>query len=141
MIQRIQSLYLFVAAALTALFFFFPEVAREWPGSYHWLSPILIGVLGAVLILGGVGTIFLYDRRRLQKRMVQGLQWVTVLFVAVLYGSLWAGDLLRPLFGGVINVVQLVALCIPIVVYWNFYQARRNIQEDIELVESMDRLR
>lgn len=141
MLQRIQSLYLFVGAALTALFFFFPEVAREWPSAVHWSGPIVLGVLGGILVIGGIGSIFLYGDRTLQKKVVVGLQWVTVLFVLVLYGSLWQGDLLRPLFGGVINIVQVVALLIPVVVYVNFYLARRNIQKDIELVESMDRLR
>jgi hypothetical protein len=85
--------------------------------------------------------IFLYERRKTQRSVVVGVQVGTVLLAGVLYGGLYlTGELA---FRGPAGVDwgKAATLAVPIVAYLFFLLARRGIDHDIELVESMDRLR
>ena len=141
MIQRIQTLYLFLGAvALTGLFFFDALWSSTAAASHGWYLPAVIG-LSAVTGVAAVASIFLYERRKTQRKVVVGTQLLTVAVAAVLYAGLYlTGDLAVRAAGG-INWSKAVMLGLPILAYLLFFLARRGIDHDIELVKSMDRLR
>lgn len=141
MIQRIQSLYLLLGAmALLALLLF--DLAWTSPAAeyFAWFTPSIL-LLAAIVGLGAIGAIFLYSDRRRQKRAVVGIQYATIIFMLILFGSMYfAGDL-HFMRGGETAPGKIVAMAMPLVGYIFFFLARRGIVKDIELVRSMDRLR
>jgi len=141
MIQRIQTVYLFLGAlALVALGLFEVPWASAAASTYAWFVPSLIGLIG--LTAGSaLWAIFLYETRKTQRSVVVGVQIGTVVLASVLYGGLYLTSELA--FGGTQGVDwgRTTALAIPILAYLFFYLARRGIDHDIELVKSMDRLR
>ncbi len=141
MIQRIQTVYLFLGAlALAALVVFDMPWASAAATTYGWFVPSLIGLI-VVTAGAALGAIFLYETRKTQRSVVVGVQVATVVLAAVLYGGLyWTTELTFRGPAG-IDWGRTAALVMPIVAYLLFYLARRGIDHDIELVESMDRLR
>lgn len=141
MIQRIQSLYLLLGAfALAAMGLFELPWSDPAAAEYDWFVPALILLL--VLTVGTALTaIFLYDRRETQRQVVIGVQVLTVCLAGVLYGGMYFVGTLR--FVGVTGILwdKSIMLVLPIVAYGLFLLARRGIEHDIELVESMDRIR
>ena len=141
MIQRIQTVYLFLGAlALGGIAFF--DVPWNDPATrqFAWFVPTLIGLM-AVTIVTALGSIFLYDRRKTQRTVVYGVQLLSIAFAGVLYGGLYAAGTLT--FTGPTGVLwgRSAVLVLPIVAYALFRLARRGIESDIDLVESMDRIR
>ena len=141
MIQRIQTVYLLLGAlALASLGFFESPWSGPAARQFAWFIPSLIGLL--VLTAGtALGTIFLYEQRKRQRTLVVGVQILTLLLTGVLYAGLYLAQTLT--FAGPSGVLwgRTVMLLLPIVAYVFFWLARRGIQSDIELVESMDRIR
>ena len=142
MIQRIQTVYLLLGVlALVGLGF--SEV--PWNGraasQFSWFVPSLLGLLIATAATA-LGAIFLYERRKTQRTVVIGAQMLTVLLAGVLYGGLYLAETLAftSPTGGVLWG-RTVVLLLPIVAYVLFRLARRGIENDIELVESVDRIR
>jgi hypothetical protein len=141
MIQRIQTVYLFLGAvALGALFGFASPWESTAAATYAWYEPALL-VLTPLTAAGALGSIFMYDRRKKQRTAVVAVQGLTFVLAAVLYGGLYLTGELAVRRGGTFNVSKIVALLLPIVAYVFFLLARRGIDHDIELVKSMDRLR
>lgn len=139
MIQRIQSVYLLLAAVVQALAFLFPFASATpaaegvfQDGSLdindHIVLPILLG-LGAAL---SVGTIFLFKNRPLQitlDRLTMVLIFATLAFVGVLnFGGVLQGTLDLSFFLLGIAVILL-------------FLAQRGIRNDERIVRSADRLR
>jgi len=141
MIQRIQTVYLLLGAlALGAIGFFDVPWGDPATRQYAWFVPTLIGLL-AVTTLTALGSIFLYDRRKTQRTVVYGVQLLTIVFAGVLYGGLYGAGTLTFTDPTGILWGRSVVLVLPIVAYALFRLARRGIESDIELVESMDRIR
>jgi uncharacterized membrane protein len=141
MIQRPQSLFLLLGAvALVALFFL--DIVWRGPtaDSYDWFTPAIL-ILAGIIGLGAIGTIFLYQDRQRQKRIVVWLQFATVFFLFVFYGSLYMMGDLHFMRDGATDTGKVIALALPIFAYVMFFMARRGIIHDIKLVRSMDRLR
>lgn len=141
MIQRIQTVYLFLGAlAIIALGVFNVPWNSVAASRHGWFEPSLIGL---IVVASGTAlwAIFLYERRRTQRTVVVAAQVCTVFLAGVLYGGLYLTAELS--FGGPQGVVwgRTVVLALPIVAYAFFFLARRGIDRDIELVKSMDRLR
>lgn len=141
MIQRIQTVYLVLGALLVAGLGLFE---RLWSSAaaiqYEWFVPALIGLI--VLTVGtALVAIFLYNDRETQRRVVIGVQLLTICLAAVLYGGLYMAQALS--FTGVTGILwdKTIMLLLPILAYALFLLARRGIEHDIELVESMDRIR
>lgn len=141
MIQRIQTVYLFLGAlALASLGAFDVPWNSTVAATYNWFVPSLIG-----LLVGTAGAafwgIFLYEHRKRQRSVVVGVQVGTVLVAGLLYGGLYLTSELT--FRGPEGVLwsRAVVLVLPVVAYALFFLARRGIDHDIELVKSMDRLR
>lgn len=141
MIQRIQTVYLFLGAlSLAALGLFDTPWGSTAAATQVWYVPSLLGLL--VVTAGtALGAIFLYEQRKTQRTVVVGVQILTVGLAGVCYGGLYLTSELH--FGGDAGVLwgKTIALLLPIVAYGFFWLARRGIDHDIELVESMDRLR
>jgi hypothetical protein len=141
MIQRIQTVYLFLGAlALVSLGVFEYPWNSTAASTHGWYVPSLIG-LGVLTAGAALWSIFLYDNRERQRSVVVGVQMGTVLLAAVLYGGLYLTSELG--FMGSQGVVwnRAIVLALPILAYVFFLLARRGIKHDIELVKSMDRLR
>lgn len=141
MIQRIQTVYLLLGAlALGTMGLFDVPWGDPAAQQYAWFVPSLVGLL--VVTAGtGIGAIFLYDRRKTQRSVVYGVQLLTIVLAGVLYGALYTTGTLTFTDRTGILWGRTGVLLLPIVAYALFRQARRGIENDIELVESMDRIR
>lgn len=138
MIQRIQTLYLALAAVAAVLLLFLPVVAvgpsaeGAQPDAVH--ASEAAGALVAALAMAAValGAIFLYGNRPLQARL-GGLGIVAALAFAglLLAGEADAFDRLRPLAGAALPLLYLLFVGLAI----------RGIHADERLVRSMDRFR
>ena len=156
MIQRIQSLYLFVVTVACVLLFFFPmiEYIDNVKGTYKLIAtgmkyymevpitiffwdtfPLLVLIVASMLL--SLVTIFLYKRRRLQFLLVNINVLLNVLLVALVflvYSTIFENRLqIRSSyqFGMYIPLISLVFLVL----------ATRAIRKDETLVKSTDRLR
>lgn len=141
MIQRIQTVYLFLGALTLGLFGVFDMPWTSTAALTHaWFQPSLIGLL--ILAAGGaLWAIFLYENRRRQRFVVVAVQVGTLAVAAVLYGGLYLTSELTVYTGTSIAWPRVVVLLLPIIAYGFFFFARRGIDRDIELVRSMDRIR
>lgn len=135
MIQRIQSVYLLLAAILNIAIFFNALYDRALADPAAWIS---IGFTAALILaaLTSVISIFLYNNRDLQINAVLG----AIVFQVIAFG--WGVGLLISLggigsfildeaLGGLFLLIALIATVM----------ARRKIRDDKELVQSMDRIR
>jgi hypothetical protein len=149
MIQRIQSIYLFLAAALTGSQFGVPYAKTPEGGtSLSTLPALSDGVLNpadniGLLGLTGLGilitliAIFLYKNRPLQARITMGSVLVTVL--SLLLVCLMVKQTLDAAGQ---SAIQLNAgLALPVLALVFQWLALRGIKKDDNLVRSMDRLR
>lgn len=153
MIQRIQSVYLFVAAALTCCLFGLPYASignkiLTFNVTVFHLSPAVPGMqastmlpLTAITICAAllcVITIFLFGNRTRQIKIVRlniMLQIVVLLGMAAycvgLQHSIGMGTSFSPRFASAIPVVNIILLVM----------AYKGIKADDDLVKSADRLR
>lgn len=141
MIQRIQTFYLALGVvALLCTFFFNDPLSSLAAETYAWFSPAAIALIGLTSVTT-VYAISLYTNRKKQRSVVVGAQLLTVLYIVVLYTGMYlSGELVLRTSSGT-EWGRTVVLLLPVVAYILFYLARRAISSDIELVESMDRLR
>lgn len=139
MIQRIQTIYLLIAAALVGVFL---GLAGGWfaslDGAYPWLLPATyaLGGLTAALALLGV---FFYQNRALQGKVVLVAQLADLALVLVLAVALGLSA-----FGPEAtdaDLTRATVILLPVLAYVGLVLARRGVRRDIELVRSMDRLR
>lgn len=141
MIQRIQTVYLFLGAlTIASLGLFETPWGSTAASTYSWFVPSLV-ILIICTVGGALGAIFLYERRPLQRKVVVGAQVLTVLLAAVLYGGLFLTTELSVRGPEGILWGRAGVLLLPVLGYIFFLLARRGIDHDIELVKSMDRLR
>ncbi len=131
-IQRWQSLFLFIAAALMGALNFMP-LAHDAQGvavtATQWPVLLIVNVLTAVLLFI---CIFLYKNLRKQM-LVANVSIVLILLTAALAGKFIVDSTLQPAWCTVAatTVVSLVlAIC-----------ARRLMSRDFNLLRSADRLR
>ncbi|MCX6248551.1 MAG: DUF4293 domain-containing protein [Bacteroidetes bacterium] len=156
MIQRIQSLYLFVVAVACTLLFFFPMIiyVSATKGTYKLFAsamisysdikgplffwetfPLLLLVLISLVL--ALVTIFLYKKRRIQNLLVSINLLINVVLIALvflLYSRLFEHRLQiisEYQFGMYIPLISLVFLVL----------ASRAIRKDEAMVRSTDRLR
>lgn len=140
MIQRIQSIYLLLGAAMMGALPFLPQ-AEGVTASYPWY-PILIGAGCALTALAALGAIFLYKNRKRQRRVIVWVQLLAVLILAVLLVVFVTTGLLQNVYGADgLNLVLAGTVLMPVVAYLLFFLARRAVDQDIALVASMDRIR
>lgn len=141
MIQRIQTLYLLLGAILlSAMAFFDSPWSSPAAADFAWFVPAVLSLL-VLTVVTALGAIFLYNRRKTQRQVVVGVQILTICLAGVLYVGLYLARALT--FVGVTGILwsKSIVLVLPILAYGLFLLARRGIESDIELVESMDRIR
>ena len=135
MIQRIQSVFLLVAAfAFFGTGLFRHVLAME---TETWILPAVIG-LNVLVGIGALVSIFLYGDRKKQLGLISLLQYTALLALVAAFGALY-------LSGGLIeipaNLEATALLVFPVLGYILIRLAGARIKKDIELVRSMDRLR
>lgn len=135
MIQRIQTVYLFLAAVLNISVFFTPIYRHAVNDPQAWIGVgFAISLTLSFLIAGA--SIFLYQNRNLQLRVVKSGTYIQIVAIGFAAGILFSlggfGTFLwQEVLGSGLIVVALV-------LYW---LAGRAIKKDEELVKSMDRIR
>lgn len=128
MLQRIQTVYLLLCVALTAVCIYFECSAEHHP----WALTVIMGVTGVLEFLA----IFLFRQRALQMRVcsfciILLVGWYAVLVAfAYLLGEGLVGEF-RPRPWAAIPAINAILL----------YLAYRGILHDEMLVRSLDRLR
>lgn len=142
MIQRIQTIYLFLGALAMAALFLLGEL---WSGAaaeqFAWFIPAA-AVLAGLTAAGALAAIFLYKNRSRQRAWVAGLQVLAALTTLLFFIGYYGADGLNfATEEGAVDAGKVLFLALPVVAYVLFMLARRAIQKDIELVRSMDRLR
>ena len=134
MIQRIQTIYLGVAAVMLVVA---AAATNRATGDAMGMTITGIGVLLAVISLGAI---FLYSNRARQRQIVR---WTELSCLALMHGVFLVAfltDRLQAMLSGeadslvVASVACLVALGL-------LHMAASAIQKDILLVRSMDRIR
>lgn len=149
MIQRIQSIFLFVAAAAGFGQFATPYLTSE-PGNPAGTLPALAdnvvnpfdnpGLLGLCMLGGLVSlvAIFLYKNRPLQARLAGGAAVASILLIVLAAFVIFQLNQQMP-EGGATHFG--VGLALPIVAMVSNWLAARSIRSDEQLVRSSDRLR
>ncbi|MEO5684961.1 MAG: DUF4293 domain-containing protein [Chitinophagaceae bacterium] len=140
MIQRIQSIWLFlaaVAAFFTLKFSFFsgnmlgPDAVTK---TFTYLTATSkLGILICTIAVGVAAliSVFLYKNRKLQIRVTLAAMLLSLLTILLYYNET------RHFAEGNYDLTALIALSIPLF----FILALRGIYKDQKLVKSLDRLR
>lgn len=162
MIQRRQTIYMLLAAILSALLFFMPLVSFNANDNimkftifgiqnpiesvslstdYTW--PLV--VLTILMTLAPLVTIFLYKKRELQVRLCRLNMLTNIIFVGLVF-IYYESDILSVIFAVendiyVLDVAYFIGMAFPLVNLVLEILAIRGIKKDIELLKSIDRLR
>jgi len=139
MIQRLQTVWLFLASIFAFMTFKFPFYSGNVVSNNNQLElkkfiasfDILTLIITAVLGVGCFIIIFLYKNRSLQFRLTITMLILSILDLVVYFTRL--GKFLN----GDLSFAAIFALAIPIFLFL----AARGIRKDEKLVKSLDRLR
>ncbi|HEV8284488.1 MAG TPA: DUF4293 domain-containing protein [Chitinophagaceae bacterium] len=139
MIQRLQTVWLFLASVFAFMTFKFPFYSgniigkdnqmelKKFIASFDILTLIITSVLG----LGCFIIIFLFKNRKLQFRLTIAMLVLSILNLIVYFSKL--GEFLK----GELSFAAVFALAIPLFLFL----AARGIWKDEKLVKSLNRLR
>lgn len=144
MIQRIQSLWLLVAAVLALLSFKFPFYVGTWlsGGTQHpQISlnghnpsiPVLIATV--VIVVLSLITIFMYKNRKQQFWLTLLDFFISLILIYLYYYEIHTHFLTGS--GGTVAITAVFVIAVPIILIL----ALRGINRDIKLLKSADRLR
>ncbi len=139
MIQRIQSVWLFLSAVFAGLSFRFPFYSGNTSildnqGLVNGLtasSHILLLFFTAVLVAGCVVIIFLFRNRKLQLRLTIGAILLSIINLVIYFTQI------KKYVSGTISITAIFSFVIPLLLLL----AARGIWKDEKLVKSLDRLR
>jgi len=135
-LQRIQTIYLFIAALVAGLLIFFIPLYGDSKQVMVWAKS---DALYLALFLGSaalsIGTIFLYKKR--QNQFVLGRLNILLNF-AVLGVLVYRSQILS---GGAAALEKGIGMAIPLVSIVFIALANKAIKRDEDLVKSVDRLR
>ncbi len=138
MLQRIQSVWLLLAAAFDAVSFRFPFYSGDWlkdqsplPVDLNASTTIWLSILTVLTGLLAFVTIFLFNNRKLQLKLCYGGIFLTLLLLTVYFleiGNFSSGNVAiwAIFYFGILGCFILSA---------------RGIWKDEKLIKSMDRLR
>lgn len=155
MIQRIQTVFLFLATVFAGVLFFVPIAAFEHAGDLMRLTifsvqnqvdaqyfsgiytlPLLL--LTILLVALPLVTIFLFKKRELQLKLSSLNVLLNALFCFLIF-VYYASNIQKTL--GVETISYLFGSYIPLINIILSILAMRWIKKDIELIKSVDRLR
>lgn len=147
MIQRIQTIYLFLASLLAAfLVFYNPHLwrARLVNNNYHYFSgqsDYKYFALTMIIILLAFVSIFLFKKRKLQFRLTLLNFFLSLGLIALQYFLIrqMETELMTNQMLGTATYLPYAFIPIPIVVL--LFLAARGIRKDEKLIKSLDRLR
>lgn len=153
MIQRIQTLYLFIIAGLTMAMFFIPLAVIQSGTDFYTLdvsgfstmtdTPELVAptwalmALAAIIVLIAFVAIFLFKKRVLQMRLCVFNGLLLIGFYGLVAYFVWKAASLPDMF----HFNPRIALGFPLISLILDYLAFRNIGADEALVRSLERLR
>ena len=154
MIQRIQSIFLFVAFILGVLAFFFPIANFSY--DENWIVLKLLGVenfsvqeieintLPLMIIMGLISliafiTIFIYKNRIAQIRILRFGVLLNVVYLALLF-FFYVPDI-EEVTGATADYITEAGIYFPIAILILFLLASRFIMKDEKLIRSADRIR
>jgi hypothetical protein len=145
MLQRIQTVYLLLAAGVLGVFLGLHGVWEALPGSAEVTNvrlPAVVTQVAAGLVAAiALVAVFLYKNRALQARVIGVALVLDLLLALAMMAVVGAGALAPDVpVDGAFAVAASVAL-LPVGAYVFLHLARRSVRRDIELVRSMDRLR
>ena len=158
MIQRIQTIYLLLAAACAAALFFFPVASflsdityqkffitglvNMAPGEPAAITRSLIlplAGLGFLMFVFAVASIFLFKKRVLQLKLVKLGILLTIIMIAGIF--FLYSPLIEKKLGIVPDYTSEIGIYFPLIALVFFILANRAISRDDKLVKSLDRLR
>ena len=139
MIQRIQTVWLFLAALLAALTYKFPFYAgnitdKENVQHYEKLvasSNFLVLLFTAGLIAGAIAIIFMYKNRKQQMWLTIAAVGLSIINIVIYFSEL------KHFTSGNVSLAAVFVFAIPVFLLL----AARGIWKDEKLVKSLDRLR
>lgn len=146
MIQRIQSLYLLLAAgAGTATWFlnlWKARLSNNTESYFNAQSSFLVFVVYMIIVLLALICIFLYKNRKLQFRLTV----INILFsvgaIALQYFKVQEhANKLVASGTGIVSATYLPGAFLPVLILVFLYLAARGIYKDEKLIKSLDRLR
>ncbi|HEU4862086.1 MAG TPA: DUF4293 domain-containing protein [Chitinophagaceae bacterium] len=139
MIQRIQTIWLFLSALCAAFTYKFPFYSGNIIGKdniqrYEKLvasSNFLLLISTALLIGGAIAIIFLYKNRKQQVWLTLGAAGLSIINIIIYFSEL------KKFISGNMSLTAVFAFAIPIFLLL----ASNGIWKDEKLVKSLDRLR
>jgi vacuolar-type H+-ATPase subunit I/STV1 len=155
MIQRVQSIWLFLAVVTLICLFFLPLLTKTVDGNSYGVytsgihteneatdvsvSGVEFAVIPITLSIGAIllsfGAIFFYKNRRLQKNIILA----AILFIIALAASCFYIG--QDLPGGTIGTSVTIGTFLPLLATVFCLLAIRGIRKDEQLLKSADRLR
>ncbi len=146
MIQRIQTVFLFLSAVLSGVLFFVPVALFKIGDEIVKLSvlnfetqpnvlPLLI--LAILMLIVPIVTIFLYKKRELQLKLSSLNVFLNAVFCGLIF--LFYVDKMQELLS--VDALYAFGTYVPLINMVLSVLAMRWIRKDIELIKSVDRLR
>jgi len=158
MIQRIQTLFLFLASAAAIALYFFPiagiygeqgiymfyvdrfvNMVPDSESVFSDTAVIPLAVLNLIIALMAFITIFLYKKRRLQIRLVRLSILLNLVMIALIF--FFYGRMIDETLHVQPSYLEEIGSYLPILVFVFLYLANRFIMKDMKLVQLMNRLR
>lgn len=147
MIQRIQTIFLFLSVVFAGVLFFVPiasfSCGNEFVelsvfGAGNQMNAILLLILAVLTLLVPLVTIFLYKKRELQLKMSSLNVFLNALLCGLIF-LYYADNVQEKLSAETISYT--FGVYIPLINMVLSVLAMRWIRKDIELIKSVDRLR
>lgn len=147
MIQRIQTVFLFLSAVLAGFLFFIPIASFDLGNEIVNLSifgvenhsgALLLLILAVLMLAVPFVTIFMYKKRELQLKLSLLNLYLNILFILLL-AMFYVDNIQEKLSAE--TVVFAFGAYIPFINGLLSSLAGRWIKKDIELIKSIDRLR
>ena len=139
MIQRIQSVWLLLAALVMASIFYFPTYSFSNGKTIDIGDDFLAIILASISIILSLVTIFRFKNRKSQT----GLTWLNILVCVALQAWLFVrinNETSKPELANV-SGHYWIGLFVPLITILLLFFARGGIRKDEKLVKSLDRLR
>lgn len=147
MIQRIQTVFLFLSAVLAGFLFFLPIASFDLGneivnlsifGVENHSSALLLLILAVLMLAVPFLTIFMYKKRELQLKLSSLNVFLNALFCGLIF-LFYVDNIQEKL--SVETVVYNFGVYVPLINMVLSILAMRWIRKDIELIKSVDRLR
>lgn len=147
MIQRIQTVFLFLTAVFTGILFFVPVASFDLGneivnlsifGAGNSVNALLLLILAILMLVVPFVTIFMYKKRELQLKLSSLNVFLNALFCGLIF--LFYVDNIQEKLSAE-TIVYAFGTYIPLINMVLSILAMRWIKKDIELIKSIDRLR